>query len=243
MYSSLKKPKYGILTIAMLACCEHGASTSTFMTLVSNQENTEFELRALGDSDWKKVGAGKILQVAVREKSAYEVAATPRGYRRKEMTLPTPVSELRFTFEISDRLDVNPAIRLEIDVRVVSIQSSETTVAVNERAANPSVLREAIHRCVASLSREQVLHGTLAVLPFVDSGYSDGSRYGETASSMLISALKSTKRDLRIMERTQLDRILAEHDLSAAAIVKSPAILGAVSEIDYLVIGTISGIK
>lgn len=63
--------------------------------------------------------------------------------------------------------------------------------------------------------------------------------YRETAASMMISALAKLG-TCTLVERTQLDKILDEHDLTAADIVTNPKLLGSVSEIQYLVVGTLS---
>ncbi|MFA5865992.1 MAG: caspase family protein [Phycisphaerae bacterium] len=73
------------------------------MTLISNQENTFFEMRTAGEKNWRPVGKGKILTVELKDNFSFEVAAKPDGYVRKTHTLAEPVRELRFTFEISDK--------------------------------------------------------------------------------------------------------------------------------------------
>lgn len=68
------------------------------MTIISNQENTLFEMRISSESHWTRLGKGKILQVEVPRKQPFEIAAKPDGFRRKLHTLSSPVRELRFTF-------------------------------------------------------------------------------------------------------------------------------------------------
>ena len=111
-------PWRAMLTALMFMCCtlkmagcSRGMKQGLFvkkedqtMTLVSNQENTLFTIKSATDIDWRYVGKGKILSTPVNRYSSYEVKAKPDGYREKTMTLTSPVKELRFTFEISDRL-------------------------------------------------------------------------------------------------------------------------------------------
>lgn len=85
------------------------------MTLVSSQENTLFEIRPVGATDWMRVGKAKILDTQVGRQGRYEVRATPDGYQPKIITLAEPVMELRFTFEISERLPGEPGPRVVTD--------------------------------------------------------------------------------------------------------------------------------
>ncbi len=77
------------------------------MTLISNQENTAFEVREAGGA-WRHVGKGKILEARVPAAGPFDVRATPDGYRPRTLALAQPVRELRFTFEVSDRLRPQP---------------------------------------------------------------------------------------------------------------------------------------
>ena len=95
--------------LACMAGCEmalsrHYEALPQTMTLISNQENTTFEIRESGASEWRLVGKGKIIDVPMGSCQRCEVRATPRGYRSKSLALASPVKELRFTFEISDKL-------------------------------------------------------------------------------------------------------------------------------------------
>ena len=212
------------------------------MTLISNQENTTFEMRPAGGPEWQRIGKGKIIGVQVAQDTAYEFAATPDGYRRKEHTLSEPVSELRFTFEICDKLTVIRGTVFELDVRVVSVHTARTVASVHDRAEGPGDLRRSVEACASRLLSSGRLRGTVAVAPFEAVGATNAAQYGGAAASMMISALQQSK-DLVLIERAQLARILNEHDLSLADIAKDPRLLGSVSSIGHLVIGTVSALR
>ncbi len=77
----------------------------TEMTVLSNQENTEFRLQLEGKSTWTRLGKAKILKVQVPKNHPFTIAAHPDGYRERRHTMVEPLrnAPLRFTFEISDR--------------------------------------------------------------------------------------------------------------------------------------------
>ena len=103
------------------------------MTLISNQENTIFQLKGINDKEWTAAGKGKIVYIRLNADQAYEIAAKPDGYCRKEVALPEPLRELRFTFEIGDREDKEAGAILELDVRVLSVSTSEILASAHER--------------------------------------------------------------------------------------------------------------
>ncbi len=206
------------------------------MTLISNQESTLFEVRASGESNWRNIGKGKIIQTRVLSRVAYEVAATPDGYQRKMLVIAEPVRDLRFTFEKSDR---ESSTTFELDVRVLAVDSGKVVGFSSSRAKEASDLRASVDSCARELTGPGRLNGLVAVVNFKDAGVDESMHYGETAASMMISALAKLG-SCTLVERTQLDKILAEHDFTAADIVKNPTLLGSVSEIQYLVVGTLS---
>ena len=227
-----------LATLGMMgtACDRRSRASTVEMTLISNQENTLFEVRASGESEWRNIGKGKIIQTLVRPRVAYEVAATPDGYRRKMLVLPEPVRDLRFTFEKSDR---ESSTTFELDVRVLDVVSAMVVASVSDRAKEASDLRTSVDSCARKLMDTGRLKGMVAVVAFKDAGVEESMHYGETAASMMISALAKSG-SCTLVERTQLDKILTEHDLTAADIVRNPKLLGPVSEIQYVVVGTLS---
>lgn len=95
-----------------------GPNPTKRVTLVSNQENTQFRIALFSESGpgqalrWQSVGKGKFLSVVVDPRYRYEVEADPDGYRPKRLTTTKPpTSELRFTFTLSDRVGPEPARR------------------------------------------------------------------------------------------------------------------------------------
>lgn len=212
------------------------------MTLISSQENTVFQLKGIDEKDWQSVGKGKIVYVQLYAGQAYEVAAEPDDYVRKQVTLPEPVRDLRFTFEISDRKNKDADVILELDVRVLSVASSQVLASANERINGLLDMRRAIEACTKHLVAKGVLDAKVAVVPFEEIGSADLVKYGETASSMMTSALAGNKATA-VMERAQLKKILAERDLTWAAIASSPDKLGPVAGIQNLVVGTLSKVN
>lgn len=222
--------------LAGTACNRAGRGSLVEMTLISNQENTQFEVRESGVSHWSNIGKGKIMQTRVRPRVAHEVAATPDGYRKKVLVIPEPVRDLRFTFEKSDR---ESAAVFELDVRVLDVESGKVVGYAVSRAKEASDLRDCVDLCAKELSTSGSLKGLVAIASFKDAGVEESMHYGETAASMMISSLAKL-RSCTLVERAQLEKLLAEHDLTSAEIVKNPRLLGSVSEIQFLVIGTLS---
>jgi len=225
-----------VLEMTGTACNRRRHASTVEMTLISNQENTLFEVKASGGSEWRRIGKGKIIQAHVQPGIAYEVAATPDGYQRKLLVVPEPVKDLRFTFEKSDR---ESSATFELDVRVLDVATAVIVASASERVKEASDLRASVDSCARKLKDLGRLKGQVAVVAFRDAGVGDSLHYGEAAASMMISALEKSG-SCTMVERTQLDKILAEHDLTAADIVRNPKLLGPVSEIQYVVVGTLS---
>jgi hypothetical protein len=228
-----------VLVMIGTACNRPSHGSTVEMTLISNQENTLFEVRASGESEWRNIGKGKIIQTRVRRGIVYEVAATPDGYRRKMLVIPEPVKDLRFTFEKSDR---ESSATFELDVRVLDVATATVVASASDRAKEASDLRTSVDSCARKLTDLGRLKGLVAVVAFKDAGVGESMHYGEAAASMMISALEKSG-SCTLVERTQLDNILAEHDLTAADIVRNPKLLGPVSEIQYVVVGTLSRMR
>ena len=235
------KTRFLTLTACVLLACL-SCNKRTRMTLISNQENTLFELRRPGESNWTRIGKGKIVYTEVRKNESCEIRARPHGYASKVHTLANPVRDLRFTFEISDKDTVIKELFFELDVRAVEVATAKTVSSAHDRAEGPGDLRRSVELCARGLVDSGRLAGTIAVVPFEDIGAGVGRLYGETACNMMISALQS-KPDCVLIERSQLATILAEHDLSLAQIAKNPGLLGQVAGIDYLVIGSLSTMR
>src|SRR5437879_5780477 len=84
--------------VAPAAGPELGGAGQVKMSLISNQENTHFQIRPLGSKEWAEAGIGKYQSVTVAAGGKYEVKADALGYRPKVHTLPEPVSNLSFVF-------------------------------------------------------------------------------------------------------------------------------------------------
>ena len=97
------------------------------MTLVSNQESTQFLGRVAGgnpmafvrplhtvaaplsEPGFVDLGKGKFVSIVLHEGGVYEIVARPPGYREREMTIAPPLtSRLSFTFEISEKTGATP---------------------------------------------------------------------------------------------------------------------------------------
>jgi S1-C subfamily serine protease len=80
-----------------------GSSAEKRITLISNQENTRFRFKKIGEVEWKDVGVGKIIATMVPSSGNFEISAKPPEYREMVHTISEPISEVRFTFMISDK--------------------------------------------------------------------------------------------------------------------------------------------
>ncbi len=226
-----------VLLVPTFLC---GCQKNARMTLISNQENTSFELRKLAEKDWTGIGKGKILYVDVPNGEPFEVAAKPQGYIRKVHSLTNPVRELRFTFEISDRIGAKRMPFFEVDVRIVDVRTARTIATANGRTNGTEDLRASVEAVALDLLSSGKLSGTVAVVPFTQTGASDVGRYGEAAGNMMMSALEGEQRGFVLIERAQLSRILAEHDLSLAAVANNPDLLGRVSGVQFAILGSVA---
>ena len=105
------------------------------MTLVSNQENTQFLGRVAGGDPMAFVrplhsvaaplaepglvdlGKGKYVSIVLHKGGVYEIVARPPEHREREMTIAPPLSSrLSFTFEISDKTGAAPPAQYAADV-------------------------------------------------------------------------------------------------------------------------------
>ena len=86
------------------------------VTLVSSQESTDFLAKPISPSTpaptgvadaqgYYELARGKIVDVQLDPNGRYDIVARPPGYRDRSMTITSPLPpELRFTFEVSDKL-------------------------------------------------------------------------------------------------------------------------------------------
>jgi hypothetical protein len=219
-----------------------GCEKRTSMTLISNQENTVFEMRRTGAANWTRIGTGKILSVDVNPKEPLEIAATPQGYQRKTHTLASPVGELRFTFEISDRVLRPGALFFELDLRVVDVKTARTLISGRARADGAEQLRAAVEDAAGSLIAGARPGVATAVLELRQTGMPLSAKYADSATNMLISHLQQSGYG-PIIERTQLEEILREHDLSQAAVVDNPGLLGKVAGVEQVILGSLAAMQ
>ena len=205
------------------------------MTVISNKENTVFSCRTLG-GQWQELGQGKIIQTPAPASGPREFRAHPRGFREKTLVLAQPVSELRFTFEISDSEDL--AAALEADVQAISVITGETAATAKGKASSLAQMRECMNQCAESLAaRELMQDKSVAVLTFREGRHADG--LGRQAQGMFISALHDSPGNIRIIERERLEAIMAENDLTIAGVLQNPQGLGKLLAVDYLIVGVI----
>src|SRR5262245_40725356 len=87
-----------------------GSSAEKRIILISNQENTRFRFKKIGEAEWKDVGVGKIIATMVPSSGNFEISAKPPEYREMVHTISEPTSEIRFTFMISDKTPDTPAL-------------------------------------------------------------------------------------------------------------------------------------
>lgn len=128
-----------------LAESQHGQA----ITLISNQESTEFFGRVISDSKAafivgkgvqregraggapELLGQGKFVDIHVHPQGIYEITARPPGYREKGMTAAPPFNaRLSFTFEVSDK--VADKVRLPGDGPTIEIESPPDGGVVDE---------------------------------------------------------------------------------------------------------------
>jgi hypothetical protein len=69
---------------------------------ISNQENTVFRVRKVGETAWREVGRGKFIKTALEPKCPYEIEARPPGYKAKLHTISESLDEVRFDFMKED---------------------------------------------------------------------------------------------------------------------------------------------
>lgn len=228
---------------ALIACvllAGLGCKKRTRMTLISNQENTLFEMKRPGEANWTRIGKGKIVYTEMRKNEPCEIRARPSGYESKAHTLASPVQELRFTFEISDKVGASKIRFLEVDVRLVEVTTAKTVSSAHRRTFGTQDLRDSVEGCSHELLRAGKVSGTtVAVLPFVQTGITTSTKHALTASNMMISAMQKHCGCV-LIERSQLDRVLQEHDLSFAEVTNNPQLLGQVLGVQFVVLGSVS---
>jgi hypothetical protein len=91
------------LMLFALTASALGAREAKKMVLISNQENTQFQYRRFGDTEWKQAGPGKIETVEVQSSQRYELKAKAPGYVEKSLTIPEPMREVQFIFMVGDK--------------------------------------------------------------------------------------------------------------------------------------------
>ena len=100
-----------IVALPLVVCSCQGVPDGlwgrpTTMDLISNQENTVFEIKPLGGTERQLVGKGKWVTTNVDRSTAYEVFATPEGYVTKSITTAIPPNRtIQFVFYLADRKD------------------------------------------------------------------------------------------------------------------------------------------
>ena len=217
-----------------------GCKKRSRMTLISNQENTLFEMRHPGEGNWTRIGKGKIVYTEMRKNEPCEIRAKPSGYVSKAHILSGPVQELRFTFEISDRVGASKIRFLELDARLVEVTTARTLSSAHRRTSGTQDLRDSVEHCSRELLKDSNVSGTtVAVLPFVQTGVTTATRHALTASNMMITAMQKHG-GCELIERSQLDQVLQEHDLSLAEVTNDPKLLGQVLGVQYVVLGSVS---
>jgi hypothetical protein len=215
------------------------------VSLISNIENTRFEIRPLG-GEWRHVGTGKVVYVPKDSLPLpSEIQAAAPDYWPEVMTVTQVQMEFRFTFEKGDRKSQPPPLgrkmAIELDIQVLAV-NAETTLAVNGRAEDLSDPRKAIDECAADLLENPILHGKRIVVLFLKAGEGADERLGVTAYGMLVTALHNSGR-VTLTEREQLGKILSERGLKESDLVDKPALgreIGRLLGADYLVTGVIS---
>ncbi len=66
---------------------------------------------------------------------------------------------------------------------------------------------------------------------------------GGEAQAMLISELRARTRDIIVVERAQLVKVMEEHDLRELDIIKDPKRLGKILPVDYVIVGSVARLQ
>ena len=90
---------------------------------------------------------------------------------------------------------------------------------------------------------EIAAHAKVAVLDLEEIGpETTAAQHGVLVARMISTALINTGK-FDVIERQQLDRLLAERDLTAAQIAASPGEMGKVLGLDYVVLGSVAKVR
>jgi hypothetical protein len=222
------------------------------MTLLSDREDTRFDLRPAGGG-WQAAGTGRTVEVQAYADLPCEVRAEAPGFPSKTAALRQPMHEVRFVFLVPET-DERPRQVVEARVRILAAASPERSPAWRWRSpagktagtvaeASAQVVGWARFRtCLAqvaeSLARQPALQGKrLAVLAIQEGPGAAG--LGPRAHDMLLSELATSGKGIRVLEPRELAAVLQAHRLTESDLAADPRLLGKVPEIDAVAVGVI----
>ena len=135
--------------------------------------------------------------------------------------------------------------QFECDVRLVEVGSGRATRAATGQAGDESDFRAMAERMVFTLTErlEVAARSKVAILDLEDVGReTEAGQCGRLAARMISTSFVNTGK-FDVIERQQLDKLLAERDLTAAQIAAAPGEMGKVLGLDYVVLGSIAKVR
>lgn len=217
-----------------------GPSAEKRITLISNQENTRFRFKKIGEAEWKDVGVGKIIATMVPSSGNFEISAKPPEYREMVHTISEPTSEIRFTFMISDKT-AHPGLPVDIEHLKAGVVKIVAQMKGNTKIGTGFIVRlekDATYIVTASHVIEGDLHPQITFFGHPGQPHKSEVVRSEGGEARGVAALIVKGRVPSGLRALKLDPSLRVNDGEMVTLIGFPRVAGT----DWAItVGTIAG--